>query len=193
MFNKVLVQLTGIFLFCISATSAAPSGQPGEVQNIDDDIHARAYKPYLCEEPFIWVRRECVGATGPMAWQDVCRWNSFVVIYDYKPGSCPADTTCLDTFNSHGPFINCISNETGEPIGKGKTDPQAGTSGVKNGRTQLGNTQQQFSITVDHDMTDASVAAVFKSECRTVNKKIFLFNVGNELKFRCWRQVFNRP
>ena len=185
MFNKVLVQLTGIFLFCISATSAAPSGQPGEVQNIDDDIHARAYKPYLCEEPFIWVRRECVGATGPMAWQDVCRWNSFVVIYDYKPGSCPADTTCLDTFNSHGPFINCISNETGEPIGKGKTDPQAGTSGVKSGRTQLGNTQQQFSVTVDHDMTDASVAAVFKSECRTVNKKIFLFNVGNELKFRC--------
>ena len=182
MFSKVLVKLTSIFLFCMSATSATPSTeQPGEAHNINGDIHARANAPYLCEDPFVWLLRECVGAISPTAWQDVCRWNSFVVIYDYKPGNCPAGTTCLDRIDSLGHFIDCISDETGEPIGKGKSDPQAGTSDVKSGRTQLGNTQQQFSVKVDHDMTDASVAAVFKSECRTFNKKIFLFNVGNEL------------
>ena len=159
MFRRVLVKLTGIFL-CISATFATPSGRPREDQNINDERDVQytptnVYKPYLCEDPFIWVRRECVAANGPMAWQDVCRWDSFVVLYDYKPGSCPADTTCLDGFNAQGNFIRCISNETGEPIGKGKSDPQVGTSDVKSGRTQLGNTQQQYSVTVDHDMTAA--------------------------------------
>ena len=172
MLSEFLVKLTGIFLFCISATSTTPPGQLGDAQNINDDIHARAYKPYQCEDPFVWVRRECVGALNPSAWQDVCRWRSFVVIYDYKPGNCLADTTCLDAFNSIGPFVNCISNEISQPIGKGKSDPQSGMSVVKSGRTQLGNTQQQFSVKVDHDMTDASVAAVFKSEYRTVNKNI---------------------
>ena len=173
MFSEFLVKftVTGIFLFCISATSATVTtfGQPGDAHNINEDIHARAYKPYLCEDPFVWVRRECLGAINPMAWQDVCRWSAFVVVYAYKEASCPAGTTCLDTFNSQGPFINCVSNETGGPIGKGKTDPQSGMSDAKSGRTQLGNTQQKFSVTVDHDMTGASVAAVFKSECRTVN------------------------
>ena len=178
MFGKVFVKLTSIFLFCISATFATPSGQPGDAQIItgNDDISARAtpakYKPYQCDDPFVWVRRECVGTLNPQAWQDVCRWDSFAVIYDYKPGSCPPQTTCLDGFSSSGAFISCISDETGLPLDRGLLDPQAGTSGVKSGRTQLGNTQQTFSVTVDHDMNGASVAAVFKSECRTINLNV---------------------
>ena len=179
MFKKVLVRLTSIFLFCISATSATPSGQPRELQNTIDDRDILAtpakYRPYLCEDPFRWVRRECVGAVSPMAWQDVCRWDSFATIYDYKPGSCPPQTTCLDGFSSSGAFISCISDETGLPLDRGLLDPQAGTSGVKSGRTQLGNTQQTFSVTVDHDMNGASVAAVFKSECRTINVRCRIF------------------
>ena len=160
MFRKAFVKLTGIFLFCISATSATPSGRPREVQNINDERAVQynpssSYIPYQCEDPFVWVRRECVAANGPMAWQDVCRWNSFVVLYDYKPGSCPVDNTCMDSFNAQGNFITCLSNKTGLPISKGKSDPQIGKSDVKSGRTQLGNTQQQYSVTVDHDMTAA--------------------------------------
>ena len=172
MFRKVtaLVKLTGIFLLCISATSATPSGQLGDVQNINDDrdIHSTSsalHKPYQCEEPFVWVRRECLGANGPMAWRDVCSFNSFDVIYDYSPGSCPVGTTCLDAINSVGPFINCVSDDANQPMGKENSDPQVGKSDRRWGITKLGNTQQEFSVTIDHDMTGASVAAVFKSEC----------------------------
>ena len=192
MSKKVLVKLISILLFCISVTSATPSGQPRGVQNIIDDrdvdfTPTTVYKPYLGGAPFIWVRRECVGGVSAMAWQDVCRWDSFATIYDYKPGSCPVGTTCLDAFNSSGPFIQCISDETGKPIGKGKSDPQVGKSDKKSGRTQLGNTQQQFSVTVDHDMAGASVAAVFESEYRTVDVhcRIFLCLCRKSIKFRC--------
>ena len=191
MFSKVVVKLTGIFVFCISATSATPhpvNGHPEEAQN-NGDILARAgaYKPYLCEDPFRWVRRECVPVFGPAAWQDVCVWNSYVVIYDYKQGSCPAGSTCLPSSNNHGPFISCISNETGKSLGKRAADPQWGVSTSKRGRTEIGNTQQEFSITIDHDMNQASVAAVFESERHTVNVRIFLFAhqlyLGDDLSF----------
>ena len=174
MFSKVLVKLTGIFLFCISATSAAAThpvnGKPGEAQtrNINGDLHAR-YRPYLCEDPFRWDHRECVPANGVTAWQDVCVWNSFVTLYDYKPGNCPPGTTCLDSYNVHGIFIACIDNATGKPIGKRGDDPQTGTSSTQRGRSQLGNSQQQYSVTIDHDMNQASVAAVLESERRIVN------------------------
>ena len=173
MFSKVLVMLTGIFLFCISATSATPNpvnGQPEEVQNINGDIHARADSPYLCEDPFVFLRRECVPANGPMAWQDVCVWYTYVVVYDFKPGSCPPDTTCLNAPNEANiPFVTCFPNYQRNVKAKRKWDPQFGISGVKRGRTELGNTQQEFSVTIDHDMTGASVSAVLESECRSVN------------------------
>ena len=172
MFSKILVKLTGIFLFsrCISATPATPPGQPGEARNINGDIHARAYGPYQCEDPYRWIRRECVAIYGPRAWQDVCIWNAFATTYDYKPGTCPEGTTCLNGFIGPGyRFISCISEETGKAVSgqKRKTDPQVGTSSIKKGRTEIGNTQQKFSVAVDHDMTGASVAAVFESRCRT--------------------------
>ena len=194
MFSRVVVKLTGIFVFCISATSATShpvNGQPEEAQNINGDILARAsaYKAYLCEDPFRWVRRECVPANGVRAWQDVCIWNSFVPIYDYKPDNCPEGSTCLPSQNMHGQFIACISDVTGKSLGKRAFDPQYGMSGVKRGRTELGNTQQEFSITIDHDMNQASVAAVFESECHTVNvhSRMFLFAhqlyLGDDLGF----------
>ena len=188
MFRKVLVKLTAIFLFCISVTSATPSGQPGEVQNINYDRDVNAVGPYLCEDPFVFVRRECVGEVNPRAWQDVCIWHSFVVLYDYKPGFCPPGTTCLNTlaFGNADRFIDCVLNNSGQPIGKGKSDPQVGKSDTKSGRTQLGNTQQIFSVKVDHDMAQASVAAVFESECRTVNVRcrIFLCSSRESIKSR---------
>ena len=175
MFNKILVKLISIFLFssCIFATpTTLPAGQPGETRNINGDIHARAYNPYQCVDPYRWRRRECIAMFGPRAWQDVCVWNTFGTVYDYKPGSCPEGTICLNVFNNDGfRFISCISEKTGEAVSqpgeKRKTDPQAGTSSIKKGRTEIGNTQQKFSVAVDHDMTGASVAAVFESRCRT--------------------------
>ena len=174
MFSKVLVMLNGIFLFCISATSATPhpvNGQPEEAKDITGDIHARANSQYLCEDPFVFVRRECVPANGPMAWQDVCVWHSFATINDLKPGSCPPDTTCLDAPNAAGfPFVTCFPNYQRKNLnGKRKYDPQYGTSETKRGRTDLGNTQQFHAVTIDHDMSGASVSAVFESECHSDN------------------------
>jgi len=157
----------GIFLILyISVTSATPTGQPGEAQNINDDIHARAdYNPYLCKDPFIWSRRECLGAIDPLAWQDVCAQTPFetlVTTYQNQPGECEPGTTCLDTFNTEGRrFITCFSEDKGK--GKRKVDAQAGMSDPKRARSQPGNTQFQFSVTIDHDMTSAAVAAVIKS------------------------------
>ena len=118
MFSKVLVKLTGIFLFssCISATPTTLPGQlePGENITGNGDIHARAKNPYLCEDPFIWNRRECVPIFGPRAWQDVCVWNSFATFYDYKQGTCPEGTVCLNGINQDGHrFVACVSPETG--------------------------------------------------------------------------------
>ena len=68
MFSKDLVKLTGVFLFYISATSATPTtGQPEEAHNVNDDIHARTDNPYQCQPPYIWLRRECVASSSPMA------------------------------------------------------------------------------------------------------------------------------
>ena len=39
----------------------------------------------------------------------------------------------------------------------------------KQARNELGNTQFDYSVKIDHDMTAASVAAVVESECYTVN------------------------
>ena len=193
MFIKILIKLTGIFLFCqcISVTSATPPRQPGEVQNIDinDDIHARTTSPYLCQDPFVWVRRECLGEISARAWQDVCVWHSFVTLNDFRPGICPEGTTCLDGLNDAGiPTINCFPAY--QRSGKRKYDPQSGVSDTKKGRTQLGNTQQQYSVTLDHDMTGATVSAVFESECRTVDVhcRMFLkYSCRESIKFRWWR------
>ena len=175
MLNKVQVKLTGIFFFIlyISATSATPVGEPGKAQNINDDIHPRVdYYPYQCRYPYTWIRRECVPAVSLLAWQDVCayitaRYN-FVPRYDNRPGNCPAGTTCLDGFNTDGRrFISCVSN--GKDKGKRKIDPQVGISGPKKARNELANTQAEYSVKIDHDMTAASVAAVLESECCIVN------------------------
>ena len=176
MFSKVLVNLTGVFLILyISATSATPIGD-SEVQNIKNDIDPRAvrrppYYPYQCEYPYAWMRRECLGAVSPRAWQDVCGItnynNNFQTQYDNKPGTCPDDTYCLNGFNAAGRrFISCVSNKKGK--GKRPADPQWGASPPKRARTQLANTQLEFSVKIDHDITGAAVAAVIQSECRTV-------------------------
>ena len=187
MFGKVLFKLTGIFLIlCISASSATPTGQPGEAQNINDDsdIHARAPSDNKCVDPYIWIRRECVGTRT--AWQDVCGWSSyatgFQTVFDNKAGECPANTYCLDGFDKDGRrVITCVP--TAQAKGKQKLDPQSGSSEPKRARTFLGNSQIEHSVTIDHDMTGASVAAVFTSECRTVNA-YFPCSCRESIKFR---------
>jgi hypothetical protein len=172
MFSKVLAKLTGIFLILyISATSAMPNGQPEEAQNINDDIHARQQDDNLCPLPYVWIRRECLGSVGLTDWQDVCAKSSsptqldFSIIKDRR-GNCPANTYCMNVFNVQGSRTNrCVS--TAQAKGEQKLDdPQVGVSDWKRAETRLGNTQVQYSVTIDHDMAGASVAAVFQSECR---------------------------
>ena len=181
--------LTSIFLIIlVSATSATPTGQPGE-ESINDGIHARMDLPiHLCRYPYNWARRECLGSLGPTAWQDVCSYRGYrtnmQTVYDNKRGDCPAGTYCLDGFNNGGRrTISCVS--LAQAKGKRKLDPQFGTSEAKRARTGLTNTQFEYSVTIDHDMTGAAVAAVFESkcQCRTVNVcRIYFFaHVGNQL------------
>ena len=179
MFNKDLVKFAGVFLILyISAISATPTRQPREAQNIDENIQARDDDDqYQCRYPYSWARRECLGSNGPQAWQDVCQrsvnmFTHFETHFEYIPGSCPDNTYCVDGFNGDGRrFITCISDGKGDktnPGSKRKNDQQTGTSDSKRARTQLGNTQFEYSVIIDHDMTEAAVAAVLQSECRTV-------------------------
>jgi hypothetical protein len=131
------------------------------------------------------MRRECV---GPLAWQDICGYPNYhdptQTNYDNKPGNCPVGTTCLDGVNVQGrPFISCISTSNDQSKGKRKLDPQAETSAPQRGRTELGNTQLKFSVTLDHDMTGVAVAAVLQSEYPTVMFTVVCFfaHVGNQL------------
>ena len=171
MFSKVLVNFTGVFLILnIVTTSATPTAQPGEAHKIIDNIHARSYNRYQCQTPYAWLRRECVGTLGPRAWQDVCAHSTYADLtqlsYDNKPGTCPEGTACLDTLNAGRRFINCVSVDQRRRIGsKRKSDPQIGTSDPKRARPDLKNTQFEYSVTLDHDMTGAAVAAVVTSEC----------------------------
>ena len=197
MFSKVLDNFTGVFLILyISATSATPTVQPEEANKINSTIHARAYQPYQCVDPFLWLRRECVGALGSRVWQDVCAYSANVagaqIHYDNKEGTCPYNTYCLDNFKpSEGSrFIRCVPgnpSSTGSVLGKRKRDPQSDT---KRARPDLGNTQFQYSVTIDHDMTEAAVAAVVASECRPVDvhcRRMFLYSCGGSggsIKFR---------
>ena len=153
MFGKVLVRLFGIFLILyVSASSATPTGQPGEAQNINGDIHPRTIHDQ-CAVPFNLIRRQCLGSVSRTTWQDNC---------DKNPGNCPDNTFCLDGFDNVGRrTVTCLGEKSG---GKGKLDPQAGTSDTKITIKRIGNTQVEYSVTIDHDMTEASVAAVFESE-----------------------------
>ena len=162
MFGKALVKFTGIFLILyISASSTTPTGQPGEAQNINDEIHPRDFDD-LCVAPFTLVRRECMGGVSPVAWQDICSWWGGYTVYDNKQGNCPDGTYCLDGFNNNGRrTIACVGNSNGK---KRKLDPQAGLSDAKRARVFGGNTQIEYSVIIDHDMTEASVAAVVRSE-----------------------------
>ena len=172
--SKVLFKLTGIFLILHISTSATPNAQPGdsEAQKINDEIHARVgpYYPYLCKAHFTWLWRECVRALGPMAWRDVCGrstyYTNYRMVYDNQSGSCPRDSYCLDTFNANNErFIDCVS--VSKAAGKrklGQFDPQIGASGTKRAANQLSNTQFEYSVTLDHDMTAAAVVAILRSE-----------------------------
>ena len=200
MFSKVLVNLTGVFLILyISATSATPTGD-SEAQNIKNDIDPRAvrrppYWPYQCQWPYAWMRRECLGAISPRAWQDVCGitnyYNGFHTQYDNRPGRCPENTFCLNGYNDAGKrFISCVSTlkDKGKITSKRPGDPQLGESSSKRARPELANTQLEFSVKIDHDITLAAVAAVIQSECCTVyfHRLMFLCSCRElgSIKFR---------
>ena len=136
---------------------------------------------------------------GPRAWQDVCAHSTYADLtqlsYDNKPGTCPEGTACLDTVVAGSRFINCVPvgrRQTVGPSNKRKSDPQIGTSDPKRARPDLGNTQFEYSVTLDHDMTEAAVAAVVTSECRPVDVALSYFSfahagvgiLGNQLNFR---------
>ena len=188
MFGKVLFKLTGVFLIIyISITSATPArAAVVKTQNTSDDTQALAptrnyYPQYQCQFPFFWKRRECTA--GPGSWQDVCvHWQygnnagpstipeSMTV---NKTGVCAGFSFCLDTIkytaikeNEYVDFVACIADWNGK--GQRAIDAQAGTSGPIRARI-IATTPEKQSVTIDHDMTHATVSAVLKSECRTIN------------------------
>ena len=98
----------------------------------------------------------------------------------------PSRHRLLDSFISRVTDSSSDASRT-TSTGKRKIDPQAGTSEPKRAHTELGNTQLEYSVTLDHDMTEAAVAAVLESEYRTVNAHLRLSrscsfaHVGNQL------------
>lgn len=177
MLSKLLFNLTAVFLiFYISTTSAMPAAQPVELQKISDDIdprawRARPYRPYFCQYPYVWQRRECVPSRGPRAWQDVCTHanyaSHFEVDYQNIQGTCLENTFCMNSVDEEGKhFVRCVRAAPGKRRREG---PQVGSSSRKRARPTLDNTQLEFSVPVEQNMPAASVAAVVESECSTVN------------------------
>ena len=175
MLSKLLFNITAsaVFFFYISATSATPAVQPAELQKINEDIHERTiprrpYKPYLCQYPYTWKRRECLPLVGPRAWQDVCTYAAhntrFEVDYQNIRSACPDNTWCTNRVDEEGTrFVRCVLMKPGKRRREG---PQVGASDRKRARPTLGidNTQLDFSVKVEDDMAGASVAAVLESE-----------------------------
>ena len=172
MFGKSLLKL--FLILYISASSATPTGQPREAQNINDEIHPRHFDD-MCVVPYNLIRRECSGGVSPTTWQDICSWwGGYETLYDNKSAKCPDGTYCLDGFDNNGRrTVACLGNSNGK---KQKLDPQAGSSDTKRAGAD-GNTQVEYSVTIDHDMTGASVAAVLTSEYRTVNAHCRMFSL----------------
>ena len=168
MFSKVLVKLIGVFLIlCISLTSATPAGK---AQNTSDDTQSLAPRTnilYQCPTPYIWKRRECIQdgiGSSPRNWQDVCSSPSGME-YKNQPGMCSEHTFCIDRFlHNKQPAVACVPLAISK--GKQRHDIQSGSSEQIVARKQA-NTQFQHPVTIDHDMSDASVSAILKSECRT--------------------------
>ena len=185
-FSKVLVTLIDVFLILyisVPATSAtpAPSLAPRAL-----DVRQSPVDPHGCLPPYTWQRRECVGtrAGGTVvsrAWVDVCR-ETGTTKYENKQGICDVYNYCLDTYSgSSGRAITCVPLKNSS--GQRKTDPQTGSS---NPKTAPGNVvfHTTYPVQIDHAMTAASVSAVFKGECHTVNVH-FLCSSQDSIEFRC--------
>ena len=184
MFSKVLVKLTSVFLILYTPVTSATPVSTSKAQNTNDDIQSLAPRgdllfdpPIQCPYPYTWSHRECVGDSadnGSTEWQDVCgHFHPFKgMLYKYTLGECPNSSTCFDTvtYGKKHQVVNsivCMPNK-GKGKGRGKINAQTGTSKPATA-DEVGDTQFELSVTIDHKMDGASVAAVLKSECRTVN------------------------
>ena len=169
-----------------SAISVIPAADPAELQNIDNNIdnnihdrayRARPYRPYFCQYPYVWQRRECVPSVGPRAWQDVCTHATyatrFEVDYQNIRGLCAENTWCTNIVDEEGKrFVRCVLMAPGKRRREG---PQIGASDRKRARPTLDNTQLEFSVKIEDDMKAASVGAVVESEYPPVNVQVLRF------------------
>ena len=175
MFSKVLVKLTCVFLIIsISITSATPARAVVKAQNTNDDTQALAphgnYPQYLCKFPFIWRQRECTADLR--GWQDVCvktldhaSTEKMKPEVNHIPGACAGDYLCFDTSkytgnkeNEYVNFVACLSEQNGK--GQQAIDAQAGRSEKMWASIEYATAQKIYSVTIDHDMTHATVSAV---------------------------------
>lgn len=194
MLSKLLFNFTTLSLiFYISASSAKPAAHsPSHAAlheiNARETLPPNKYRPYLCQYPYAWKRRECTPSLGPRAWQDVCTYaayhTQFVVEYDNRRGTCPENTFCMNTVEEgrNGKrFVDCVTAAAGSK--RKREGPQIGASDRKRARPELGNTQFTFPVTVAHNMFGASVSGVVKSECPTVNVHRRMFFAHDVLRF----------
>ena len=149
--------------FYAAVASAIPT--PDGSSNITA-LDPRAPAQHGCGQSRMqWRSRECAPERGPQQWDDVCE-NDIRV-----PGICPPDTYCNNVLDvdPDNILINSIQCLPGAEPGtarprKTRTDPEVGSSSIKQVTTQLGpsHVYQQFVIVRDDIL--ASVSAFFLSE-----------------------------
>ena len=172
MFSKVLVKLTGVFLVLYISAISVTTTQALAPRELDvrqsPDQHG-------CVKPYTWQLRECVGTRAggtrvSRAWVDVCLQTG-TTKYDNKQGICDVGNYCLNTFSRGSGTRSTLCVPLQNSRGKQSTDAQTGSSD----RITGGPTQITYSVQIDHDIIAASVSAVIKGECHTVNVHFLMF------------------
>jgi len=179
MFSKVLVTLTGVFLILYTSVTSATPASAGKAQNTTQSLAPRAldvqqapHNPHTgrCVNPFTWVRRECVGprnraSADSRAWVDICA-KPGTTQFDNKEGICDPDNYCLDTLavtrNTWAIICAPLKNSRTHQL----IEAQTGSSDPKTASLKKV-FHFHYAAEIDHDMTAASVSAVFKGECHT--------------------------
>jgi hypothetical protein len=118
-------------------------------------------QPNLCGGS-TWRRRECVTYITPQTWRDICSPPAYPNVESQVYSSCPPNTVCENIVDDDGDrSIKCVNIEKPGQTStlNTKTDPQIGTSVVKEGSVSA---ELGVEVTIQNDIL-ASVAAVVLS------------------------------
>jgi hypothetical protein len=128
---------------------------------------------HMCDHWTLWLRRECTFNIRPTSWRDHCLNSNNVETQVPGFPDCPEGTFCDDIWVPYNgrvvKTIQCLpkTNPGVAQSRKQSTDPQAGSSGVKEAVISRETSTLYHQLVIADDML-ASVSAFFMSEFLTL-------------------------